>query len=119
MVGLRNSLGRRSAGQYPRTPPSIAGKHSACQRASQALHEEWEEPVGDAELVALEAGEREVTSEEVLIRALQCTDGLATPHSAFLNLIELTRGGSAPADSPLVTRWDQACLVESGRRCCQ
>ncbi len=69
--------------------------------------------------MALEAGEREVTSEEVLIRALQCTSSRATPHSAFLNLIELTRGGSEPADSSLVARWHQVCLVESGRRCCQ
>ncbi len=48
---------------------------------------------------------------------LQCTSGLATSHSAFLHLIDLTRGGFASADSPLVARCHQACLVESGRRC--
>ncbi len=44
---------------------------------------------------------------------LQCTDGRATPHSAFPNLIELTRGGSALADSSLVARCYQVCLVDA------
>ncbi len=62
---------------------------------------------------------REAKSEAHSFCMLHCTSGLATPHSAFLNLIELTRGDSASADSFLVARCHQVCLVESGRRCCR
>jgi hypothetical protein len=66
----------------------------------------------------MELAEKVLKSAARSFALLHCTSGLATPHSAFLNLIELMRGGFASADSPLVASCHEACLVESGRRCC-